>query len=466
MPFQLKIIIVAIVSYFLGNISPAILVGRLHGIDIRKEGSGNAGTTNVLRVLGVKAAVATLAIDVLKGYVAVRIGLNYGDIGAMIAFICVVYGHIFPALYKFKGGKGVATSLGAALALDWPSAFALILIAIAVTALSRKMSLGSITAAVSYPFLIEYYYSSVLPMAILLAVTVIVMHRSNIQRLIRREEPSLSFGGKNKTEDAEVSEEKTEDPKAPDASEKAEEPSPQPVVFENSCEGKLEAVPEKIPEEEIPDISEETTAEPEDEVSEVCETPKACETPEEPVDYFSDVTIPKMRESDRKRIAVIGETPLALALANRLLYQAHNVVFYVRNKEEMHNLTDTRHSDLLPDILLCKRLRFTANAKTAVHNRSCIVMDPADETTWKKCVKLLAKTEQTVILVLGDAPEEIPEELRTHRIVYLEKPETADALTHNEDVTLSARSKDKDALKTVEEMLRDETFRIKTIEEE
>ena len=439
MPFQFKIIIVAIVSYFLGNISPAILVGRLHGIDIRKEGSGNAGTTNVLRVLGVKAAVATLAIDVLKGYVAVRIGLNYGDIGAMIAFICVVYGHIFPALYKFKGGKGVATSLGAALALDWPSAFALILIAIAVTALSRKMSLGSITAAVSYPFLIEYYYSSVLPMAIVLAVTVIVMHRSNIQRLIRKEEPSLSFGGKNKKEDAEASEEKTDASEASDAFEKAEEPSPQPVVFENSCEGKLEAVPEENPEEEAP---------------------------EEPMDYFSDVTIPKMRESDRKRIAVIGETPLALALANRLLYQAHNVVFYVRNKEEMHHLTDTRHSDLLPDILLCKRLRFTANAKTAVHNRSCIVMDPADEATWKKCVKLLAKTEQTVVLVLGNAAEEIPEELKAHRIVYLEKPETVNALTHNEDVTMNARSKDPDALKTVEEMLRDEIFRINTIEEE
>lgn len=435
MPFQLKIIIVAIVSYFLGNISPAILVGRLHGIDIRKEGSGNAGTTNVLRVLGVKAAAATLAIDVLKGYVAVRIGLNYGDIGAMMAFICVVYGHIFPALYKFKGGKGVATSLGAALALDWPSAFALILIAIAVTALSRKMSLGSITAAVSYPFLIEYYYSSVLPMAIVLAVTVIVMHRSNIQRLIRKEEPSLSFGGKNKKEDAEVSEKKSE------------EPSQQPVVFENSCEGKLEAVPEENPEEENP----------EDE---------ALEAPEEPMDYFSDVTIPKMRESDRKRIAVIGETPSALALANRLLYQAHNVVFYVQNKEEMHHLTDTRHSDLLPDILLCKRLRFTANAKTAVHNRSCIIMDPADEAAWKKCVKLMAKTEQTVVLVLGDAGEELPEELRAHRIVYLEKPETVNTLTHNEDVTVNARSKDKDALKTVEEMLRDETFRIKTIEEE
>lgn len=455
MPFQFKIIIVAIVSYFLGNISPAILVGRLHGIDIRKEGSGNAGTTNVLRVLGVKAAVATLAIDVLKGYVAVRIGLNYGDIGAMIAFICVVYGHIFPALYKFKGGKGVATSLGAALALDWPSAFALILIAIAVTALSRKMSLGSITAAVSYPFLIEYYYSSVLPMAILLAVTVIVMHRSNIQRLIRREEPSLSFGGKNKKEDAEVSGEKTEAPKAPVASEKSEEPSQQPVVFENSCEGKLEAVPEENPEEEIPEVSEETP-----------ETNPEEEAPEGPMDYFSEVTIPKMRESDRKRIAVIGETPLALALANRLLYQAHNVVFYVRNKEEMHHLTDTRHSDLLPDILLCKRLRFTANTKTAVHNRSCIVMDPADEATWKKCVKLLAKTERTIVLVLGDAPEEISEELQAHRIVYLEKPETVNALTHNEDVTMNVRSKDKDALKTVEEMLRDETFRIKTIEEE
>ena len=455
MPFQFKIIIVAIVSYFLGNISPAILVGRLHGIDIRKEGSGNAGTTNVLRVLGVKAAVATLAIDVLKGYVAVRIGLNYGDIGAMIAFICVVYGHIFPALYKFKGGKGVATSLGAALALDWPSAFALILIAIAVTALSRKMSLGSITAAVSYPFLIEYYYSSVLPMAIVLAVTVIVMHRSNIQRLIRKEEPSLSFGGKNKKEDAEVSGEKTEAPKAPVASEKSEEPSQQPVVFENSCEGKLEAVPEENPEEEIPEVSEETP-----------ETNPEEEAPEGPMDYFSEVTIPKMRESDRKRIAVIGETPLALALANRLLYQAHNVVFYVRNKEEMHHLTDTRHSDLLPDILLCKRLRFTANTKTAVHNRSCIVMDPADEATWKKCVKLLAKTERTIVLVLGDAPEEISEELQAHRIVYLEKPETVNALTHNEDATMNVRSKDKDALKTVEEMLRDETFRIKTIEEE
>lgn len=455
MPFQFKIIIVAIVSYFLGNISPAILVGRLHGIDIRKEGSGNAGTTNVLRVLGVKAAVATLAIDVLKGYVAVRIGLSYGDIGAMIAFICVVYGHIFPVLYKFKGGKGVATSLGAALALDWPSAFALILIAIAVTALSRKMSLGSITAAVSYPFLIEYYYSSVLPMAIVLAVTVIVMHRSNIQRLIRKEEPSLSFGGKNKKEDAEVSGEKTEAPKAPVASEKSEEPSQQPVVFENSCEGKLEAVPEENPEEEIPEVSEETP-----------ETNPEEEAPEGPMDYFSEVTIPKMRESDRKRIAVIGETPLALALANRLLYQAHNVVFYVRNKEEMHHLTDTRHSDLLPDILLCKRLRFTANTKTAVHNRSCTVMDPADEATWKKCVKLLAKTERTIVLVLGDAPEEISEELQAHRIVYLEKPETVNALTHNEDVTMNVRSKDKDALKTVEEMLRDETFRIKTIEEE
>lgn len=455
MPFQFKIIIVAIVSYFLGNISPAILVGRLHGIDIRKEGSGNAGTTNVLRVLGVKAAVATLAIDVLKGYVAVRIGLNYGDIGAMIAFICVVYGHIFPALYKFKGGKGVATSLGAALALDWPSAFALILIAIAVTALSRKMSLGSITAAVSYPFLIEYYYSSVLPMAIVLAVTVIVMHRSNIQRLIRKEEPSLSFGGKNKKEDAEVSGEKTEAPKAPVASEKSEEPSQQPVVFENSCEGKLEAVPEENPEEEIPEVSEETP-----------ETNPEEEAPEGPMDYFSEVTIPKMRESDRKRIAVIGETPSALALANRLLYQAHNVVFYVRNKEEMHHLTDTRHSDLLPDILLCKRLRFTANAKTAVHNRSCIIMDPADEAAWKKCVKLMGKTEQTIVLVLGDAKEELPEELRAHRIVYLAMPETVNTLTHNEDVTVNARSKDKDALKTVEEMLRDETFRIKTIEEE
>ena len=203
-----------------------------------------------------------------------------------------------------------------------------------------------------------------------------------------------------------------------------------------------------------------------DEIEEDNPEDEALEAPEEPMDYFSDVTIPKMRESDRKRIAVIGETPSALALANRLLYQAHNVVFYARNKEEMHHLTDTRHSDLLPDILLCKRLRFTANAKTAVHNRSCIIMDPTDEATWKNCVKLIGKSEQTSVLELGDAPEDISEVLQAHRIVYLEKPETVNALTHNEDVTMNARSKDIDALKTVEEMLRDETFRIKTIEEE
>ena len=143
------LILIGVISYLIGNISPAILIGRLHAIDIRNEGSGNAGTTNVLRVLGAKSAAATLVIDVLKGVVAVRIGLNADDYGAMVAFVCVVIGHVYPALYKFRGGKGVATSLGAALALNWPSAFALILIALFVVGVTKKMSLGSILAAIA-----------------------------------------------------------------------------------------------------------------------------------------------------------------------------------------------------------------------------------------------------------------------------------------------------------------------------
>ena len=104
-------IISVVVSYFIGNISPAILLGRLHGVDIRNEGSGNAGTTNVLRVLGKKAAFMTLLTDVLKGTVAVVLfGLLFGKFAAMISVVTVFLGHLWPIVFGFKGGKGVATS--------------------------------------------------------------------------------------------------------------------------------------------------------------------------------------------------------------------------------------------------------------------------------------------------------------------------------------------------------------------
>lgn len=463
MSITYHLIIVAVVSYFLGNISPSILIGRIHGIDIRKEGSGNAGTTNVLRVLGVKSAAATLLIDVLKGYVAVRIGLNYGDLGAMIAFVCVVYGHIFPVLYKFKGGKGVATSLGAALALDWLSAFALILIAILITALSRKMSLGSITAAISYPFLIWYYYPSVLPMAIVLAITVVVMHRANIVRLVKREEPSLSFGGKSK------------EPKEPDSSKAApEEDTPE---IEIASERTSEILSENVQQKELPlEESEELegeeaggqilVAEYLNAVPETEETETSDEGDSNPTDYFQDVQIPKIPDNKKKRIAVIDESPFGLALANRLLYQGHIVTYYVSNKDTLKEMTETRNSKMLPDILLSKRLRFTGKLKTALHNREWIVMNPENEKTWNSCKNLLKNQGRTTLILVGDADMEIPKAMKKHGIIFLERPVSIGALTHNEKVRLKASSEDSEVIKKTEETLRDENFEIVFSEEE
>ena len=104
-------ILAIIIAYFLGNISPAIILGRMNGIDIKKEGSGNAGTTNVLRTLGKKAAVITMVVDILKGVIGVKLGLLIA--GPAVASWCAVAafcGHIWPALYNFRGGKGVAAS--------------------------------------------------------------------------------------------------------------------------------------------------------------------------------------------------------------------------------------------------------------------------------------------------------------------------------------------------------------------
>ena len=110
--------VAVIIAYFLGNINPAILIGRLHGVDIKKVGSGNAGTTNVLRVLGKKAAAETLLVDIGKGVIAVLIGKLIGGmimndpgmLGAWCA-VAVFAGHIWPAVFGFKGGKGIATGL-------------------------------------------------------------------------------------------------------------------------------------------------------------------------------------------------------------------------------------------------------------------------------------------------------------------------------------------------------------------
>ena len=190
-----QLVIIGLIAYALGNINPAILIGKAKGIDIRKEGSCNAGTTNAIRVLGTEAGIATFLLDILKGFIAVRIGYNYcGAIGAEIAFALVVLGHCFPALYKFKGGKGVACTFGAGLAMCWTATFAAFLLFLIAFLICRKASVCSLIAAVTYPFLTWFYEPRYMYFTIGVSVFLIIMHIPNIKRISKGEEKKLEFG--------------------------------------------------------------------------------------------------------------------------------------------------------------------------------------------------------------------------------------------------------------------------------
>ncbi|MEA4987917.1 MAG: glycerol-3-phosphate acyltransferase, partial [Anaerovorax sp.] len=148
------LIIPVAIAYFIGNISPAILIAKSFGIDIRSQGSGNAGSTNVLRVLGKKAAIATLAIDVLKGVIAVLLGRYIG--GQSLAVFCglaVFIGHIWPLLFGFRGGKGIATGFGAIVTIEPILGLEIAVIALLGIVFSKRVAVGSILAAVALPFL-------------------------------------------------------------------------------------------------------------------------------------------------------------------------------------------------------------------------------------------------------------------------------------------------------------------------
>ncbi|QIB70702.1 glycerol-3-phosphate 1-O-acyltransferase PlsY [Aminipila butyrica] len=192
----------AVIAYFMGNISPAILIGRLYGVDIKSEGSGNAGTTNVLRVLGKKAAAATLLIDVLKGVFAVLLGKlaaayflepKLGPYMVMVCGLAVFCGHIWPMAFGFKGGKGVATAFGVLMAVSPLLGLAELAIVVVVVAVSRFVSLGSVVAAVAFPLIVNYYDPTYLGWGLLMALIVLYKHNVNISRLVKGEESKISF---------------------------------------------------------------------------------------------------------------------------------------------------------------------------------------------------------------------------------------------------------------------------------
>ena len=194
-----KLVITFLIAYALGDINPAIILGKIKGIDIRKEGSGNAGMTNTIRVMGLGYGIAVFVIDVLKAFIAVKTGFAMaGTYGAMAGFAGVVLGHCFPAAFGFKGGKGVAASFGAALALNWQTALIALLAAGIGFGLTRKMSVGSLAAAIAYPVAVWYIAPEYRYFAIVAALFLIIMHISNIKRLASGEEKELTVGNAEK----------------------------------------------------------------------------------------------------------------------------------------------------------------------------------------------------------------------------------------------------------------------------
>jgi len=197
--------ILGLVAYFIGNISPSTIMAKRQGIDIKKEGSGNAGTTNALRVMGKKAGAITCVVDILKGVVAVLIGMLIGGpAAAYLCALCVFLGHVWPVVYRFQGGKGVATAFGAVLAVNPLLALIALLIVAILVFTSKRMSVGSIVGAIAFAVLSAFLEPGFFVFACVMAIIMLIKHRANIVRLIHGEEPVMGIFEKKDKEETET----------------------------------------------------------------------------------------------------------------------------------------------------------------------------------------------------------------------------------------------------------------------
>ena len=207
-------IIVGIVAYLIGSINFSVIISKkMAGFDVREKGSGNAGATNILRSVGKKAAVLTLLCDALKGVIAILFAVIVGKISknsdkallVQIAGILVVLGHTFPIFFGFKGGKGVATSLGVLLMSNWQIGLICLVFAVVLMALTRMVSLGSCVAAILFPILTLFINQHYMVLtdgkngnvyfvySVILAIIVLYNHRENIKRILNGTENKLRF---------------------------------------------------------------------------------------------------------------------------------------------------------------------------------------------------------------------------------------------------------------------------------
>lgn len=223
------LVVAFLIPYLLGSVNFSILLSsRIYGQDIRTSGSGNAGATNMLRTYGKKIAVVTLLLDVLKGVLGVLFGvlltylatkyivvagtgtgiavteevfdkiMNQKHWYSLISAFSVVFGHNYPVFFKFKGGKGVATSLGVIFTINWQIGLIVLVFAILIMAITRYVSLGSVMAAViyvavslSYMIFTDCFAIPRLIFDILIAALLIFRHRNNIVRLLNGTENKL-----------------------------------------------------------------------------------------------------------------------------------------------------------------------------------------------------------------------------------------------------------------------------------
>jgi acyl phosphate:glycerol-3-phosphate acyltransferase len=208
---SITILLIPLAAYLFGSIPFGLLLGKLFGGgDVRKAGSGNIGATNVARVVGPLAGILTLFFDTAKGTVAVWLTGRVANDSAtwmMIAALAVLLGHCFPVWLKFQGGKGVATALGAFLALCPLAAVSALLLFLLFVAYWRYVSLGSVAAAAAMPLLIYFLWAPghAPPMIVnagtlAIALLVIYKHDGNLQRLVEGTEPRFSFGKKKEME--------------------------------------------------------------------------------------------------------------------------------------------------------------------------------------------------------------------------------------------------------------------------
>lgn len=209
----LQLIVGLLIAYLLGSIPTAVWVGKwFYNVDIRDEGSGNAGATNTIRVLGVKAGIPVIIVDILKGLFAVLLmqyfipqswspdSIIYCEIGAGLL---AVIGHALPVFAGFRGGKGVATLLGMGIALYGGAVWISVAVFVLVFVISRYVSLGSITAGVVFPLVVIFYSKITNPglvvLSIFAALFLLWTHRKNIKRLLKGEENRFTYRKKYKS---------------------------------------------------------------------------------------------------------------------------------------------------------------------------------------------------------------------------------------------------------------------------